>query len=284
MSKNNFIKLKSKHHRIAIVSGVGELPRLIISELLHNKIEPIGFCPKNLKANLPENIEVVLFDLLDFGYLIHELKKRNVKYLVFAGKITRDNIDERLLKDKNANFFIKEKINLQNTDDKLLRVIGDLFENNGFNILSIPELVPNLLLKNGIFTNRKPSTQDKKDIIKAKEIHRIMSIADIGQSLVVSKGQCIALETLPGTDKMIEFVKSFKQDNKQMISGIFFKSLKFKQDKRFDFPVIGEKTLLNIKKAKLNGIAFIENELILLNHKKLIKIADDLNLFIHVTR
>ncbi|MFL2801437.1 MAG: UDP-2,3-diacylglucosamine diphosphatase LpxI domain-containing protein, partial [Paracoccaceae bacterium] len=82
------------------------------------------------------------------------------------------------------------------------------------------------------------------------------------------------------------FVKNFK--NKIMLNnfsnGIFFKSLKVNQDPRFDFPVIGEKTLINIKNAKLNGLALMENKLILLNKEKLIKLADELDLFIFVVK
>ena len=70
-----------------------------------------------------------------------------------------------------------------------------------------------IFLEKGIPSNRKPSIQDRKDIEKAINIHNLMSKADIGQSLVVVNGLCIGLETLPGTDAMIEFVKNFKRKN-----------------------------------------------------------------------
>ena len=66
--------------------------------------------------------------------------------------------------------------------------------------------------------------------------------------------------------------------------GILFKSLKVNQDPRFDFPVVGEKTLINLRKAKINGLALFENRLILLNKDKLIKLADELDLFIFVVK
>ena len=56
------------------------------------------------------------------------------------------------------------------------------------------------------------------------------------------------------------------------------------QDPRFDFPVVGEKTLINLRKAKINGLALFENRLILLNKEKLIKLADELDLFIFVVK
>ena len=58
--------------------------------------------------------------------------------------------------------------------------------------------------------------------------------------------------------------------------------LKNNEDVRFDFPVIGENTLLNIKRAELNGLALVKNKLITLNKDKLIKIANKLDLFISI--
>ena len=288
MSVKNIVKFKGKKNRIALISGSGELPKLIIRELTLNGIEPIIFSPIGLKVNIPGSIDNILFDLFDFDGLVYELKKRFIKYLVFAGKITRNNIiDENLSTIKNYNSVKRYNINLRETDDILLRNIGIFFENQGFSILSLHEIIPGLFLKEGSITKRKPTKQDHYDIKKAIEFHNVISKADIGQSLIVSNGLCIAIETLPGTDAMIEFVLNFRNTDKKLkkvSEGILFKSLKVNQDPRFDFPVVGEKTLRNIRNAKISGLAFFENKLILLNKEKLIKLADELDLFIFVVK
>ena len=79
-----------------------------------------------------------------------------------------------------------------------------------------------MLLNEGIATQKKPSIQDKNDIFRAIDLHKVISKSDLGQSLIISNGLCIALETLPGTDAMIEFVKNFK--NKIMLNN--FSSLR----------------------------------------------------------
>ena len=207
--------------------------------------------------------------------LIYALKSRAVKYLIFAGKITRYNDFDTSNNLKSIDLMKDYKIDLQNTDDKLLRSVGYFFEKHGFEILSVQNILPNFFLEKGVPSKRKPSIQDRKDIEKAINIHNLMSEADIGQSIVVVNGLCIGLETLPGTDAMIEFVKNFKRKNnffKKLSGGILFKCLKNNQDIRFDFPVIGENTLLNIKRAELNGLALVENKLITLNKDKLSKL------------
>ena len=288
MRIKDIVKFKGKKNRIALISGSGELPKLIIRELTLNGIEPIVFSPIGIKLNIPGNFDNILFDLFDFEGLVYELKKRFIRYLVFAGEITRNNIiDENSSKSKNFSSFKKYNVNLSETDDILLRNVGIFFENQGFSILSLNEIIPDLFLKEGSFTKRKPTKQDHNDIKKAIKFHKVISKADIGQSLIVSNGLCIAIETLPGTDAMIEFVLNFKNKDKKIRNsseGILFKSLKVNQDPRFDFPVVGEKTLINLRKAKINGLALFENRLILLNKEKLIKLADELDLFIFVVK
>ena len=277
--------IKVKKNRIAVISGEGNLPNQIIKELILNNIDPIAFFPKNFNLSLPNNVKKIAFDLYNLENLIYALKSRAVKYLIFAGKITRFNDFDTSNNLKSIDLMKDYKIDLQNTDDKLLRSVGYFFENHGFEILSIQNILPNFFLEKGIPSNRKPSIQDRKDIEKAINIHNLMSEADIGQSLVVVNGLCIGLETLPGTDAMIEFVKNFKRKNnffKKLSGGILFKCLKKNQDVRFDFPVIGENTLLNIKRAELNGLALVKNKLITLNKDKLIKIANKLDLFISI--
>ena len=278
-------KFKETKNRIAVISGEGNFPNQIIKELILNNIHPIAFFPKNLNLSLPINVKKIAFDLYNLENLIYELKSRAVKYLIFAGKITRYNDFETSNNLKTIDLMTDYKIDLQNTDDKLLRGVGYFFEKQGFEILSVQNILPNFFLEKGVPSDRKPSIQDRKDIAKAINIHNLMSEADIGQSIVVVNGLCIGLETLPGTDAMIEFVKNFKRKNnifKKLSGGILFKCLKKNQDVRFDFPVIGENTLLNIKRAELNGLALVENKLITLNKDKLIKIANKLDLFISI--
>ena len=282
---NTIEKFKEKKNRIAVISGEGNLPNQIIKELILNNIDPIAFFPKNFNLSLPNNVKKIAFDLYNLENLIYALKSRAVKYLIFAGKITRYNDFDTSNNLKSIDLMKDYKIDLQNTDDKLLRSVGYFFEKHGFEILSVQNILPNFFLEKGVPSNRKPSIQDRKDIEKAINIHNLMSEADIGQSLVVVNGLCIGLETLPGTDAMIEFVKNFKRKNnffKKLSGGILFKCLKKNQDVRFDFPVIGENTLLNIKRAELNGLALVENKLITLNKDKLIKIANKLDLFISI--
>ena len=84
-------KFKETKNRIAVISGEGNLPNQIIKELILNNIHPIAFFPKNFNLSLPINVKKIAFDLYNLENLIYELKSRAIKYLIFAGKITRYN-------------------------------------------------------------------------------------------------------------------------------------------------------------------------------------------------
>ena len=59
MSIKNLVKFKGKKNRIALISGSGELPKLIIRELTLNGIEPIVFSPIGINLNISEGIDKV---------------------------------------------------------------------------------------------------------------------------------------------------------------------------------------------------------------------------------
>ena len=93
----------------------------------------------------------------------------------------------------------------------------------------------------------------------------------------------LAIETLPGTDAMLDFVKTVKSKvslDYNANTGLLYKAPKPNQDIRFDVPVIGETTLRKVKEANLRGIALRKNCVILLEKQKIIKLADELSLFI----
>ena len=271
--------------KIAVITGEGKLPHSIYREMRRRSVETWSFCPLNLSVKVPKYVSKVIFNPLDLEGLFFELRERDIESVVFAGKITR-RITNSPSSNKSDDLFSREIFPiLQETDDKVLREIGKIFEFNGFDVRGINELLPESLAVKGILTKEKPSKHDNNDIIKAINYHKILSKADIGQSLIVSSGLCLAVESLPGTDAMLDFIK--KEKSKDYLDsdtggGILYKAPKTNQDSRFDIPVIGETTIRKAKGANLRGIALQRDSVILLNKEKVIQLANQLRLFIVV--
>ena len=105
---------------------------------------------------------------------------------------------------------------------------------------------------------------------------------DNAQAAVISNGYILGIEATEGTDQLLKRVASEKKKlNLISREGILIKISKINQSNIIDNPVIGPKTILNIAKANLNGIAIKKINTIVFDKAKTIKILNEnkLNLY-----
>ena len=92
---------------------------------------------------------------------------------------------------------------------------------------------------------------------------------DVGQSVLIKDKMIMAVEAIEGTDMCIRRgAKLAKKD------AVIVKVSKPFQDKRFDIPAIGLRTLKTMKKYKADLIAVEANETIIVDQENVIKFAD----------
>jgi DUF1009 family protein len=92
---------------------------------------------------------------------------------------------------------------------------------------------------------------------RAAYIVEAISAVDVGQGAVVAGGLCLATESLPGTDAMLEWVAAIRDDQPSgSRSGVLYKAPKLHQDRRMDLPAIGPITVAKAAAAGLAGIAW----------------------------
>ena len=103
-----------------------------------------------------------------------------------------------------------------------------------------------------------------KDIKKGQKILEQISKFDIGQSIIIQKGNVVGIEGIQGTDFLIKNSKNYLVND---INAVLIKSSKQNQDLRVDLPTIGIKTLENCKKSNIYGLAFSSNSTIFLDVK-----------------
>ena len=100
----------------------------------------------------------------------------------------------------------------------------------------------------------------------AKEMGKI----DVGQSVVIKDKMAMAVEAIEGTDVCI------KRGSKLAKKGaVVVKVAKPKQDKRFDIPAIGLRTLKTMNRHNAAVIAVEANETIIVNQSEVIEYADE---------
>jgi DUF1009 family protein len=162
-------------------------------------------------------------------------------------------------------------------DDAILRTVIAIFEDAGLTVRGVDEVAPALLPESGMLVGEITDLA-RQDIRRAREIHAALGAADVGQALVVRKGQALALEGLFGTDWMLESLLS-RPDGR---GGILYKAPKAGQDRRIDLPTIGPRTVTGAAAAGLDGIVIEAGGVLVLDLAETIAEAETHGVFVEV--
>ena len=266
---------------LAILAGTGDLPKQLAESCARNGrryiVVEIEGTPLNWTAGHPAYRTPVEKP----GRLIKHLKKNGFGAVVFAGAMNRPEINPVKLDMLGAKLAASVLTGTRKGDDAVLREVARLFENAGFTMEAAHEVLPALLPPAGTLGKRRPSDVDMKDAARAAELVQALGRLDVGQGAVVVRGLCLGLETLQGTDRMLEFVAATRQvDTTKNGRGVLLKAPKPGQDLRFDLPAIGIETLRKAHAAGLAGVAIAAGGVMVLRLDEVVAEADRLGLFL----
>ena len=214
-----------------------------------------SFCPGEV-----EKIEKVLMD-------------EGIKQLTFLGKVNKTVLLKRPKFDARAIEFIKKAIRLN--DDKVMLMIIEEFEKAGITILDQTLFIKNLMIPSGVLGKLQPTQEQIDDVNYGYWLAKESGKLDVGQSVVIKDKMIMAVEAIEGTDKCIKRGCQIARKNARVI-----KVAKPAQDKRFDIPAIGMRTLRTMKKYKADLIAVEAGETIIVDQEEVIKFANKNNIVI----
>jgi DUF1009 family protein len=167
-------------------------------------------------------------------------------------------------------------------DDHLLSGVARIFEDHGFRLLGAHEVAPDILVGEGPLGAHKPGDTDAADIARGLALLHAIGPYDVGQAAVISNNHVLALEASEGTDGMLARVAELRRAGRVRArkGGVLVKAPKPGQDRRFDLPSIGPRTVENADAAGLSGIAVIAGGTIVAEPQALIAAADKAGLFV----
>lgn len=201
------------------------------------------------------------------------LKEEEIKQLTFLGKVHKGLLLKRPKFDAKALELLKNAKKL-NDDEVMLGLVGELEQRN-ITVLDQTIFIKNLMIPAGVLGKLKPTEAQMEDINYGFALAKEMGKLDIGQSVVVKNKMIMAVEAIEGTDKCIMRGAKLAKSGASII-----KVSKPSQDKRFDIPTVGLKTLQTMKKYKANLLTVEANETIIVNQEKVIKFADKNNIVV----
>ena len=266
---------------IGLVLGETQLGNLIIKRLrlLKKRFIIIDVSKKKI---FKKNKNFFPLSIGQLGAAVTILKKNGCKRIIFAGKVVIPNFSKTKF-DFKALYYLPRIIKgAKKGDASIIKVVIKIFIKEGFKIISSTFFNPELLLKRGNYTNVKPDSLNKVDILKGKNIIANLNRCEIGQGVVIRDGHVITLEGLDGTDAMLKKAEilhnRFSYRNKKQ--GILLKFPKRNQDLRVDLPTVGIKTIKKCVKIGLKGIVVKAKQNIFLDRSKCINLANKNRMFI----
>jgi len=219
--------------------------------------------------------------LAKIGRAIRLFRRREVTRAVMAGKIEKTVLFHpfrvlRLLPDWRTLHMWFRYASRDKKDDTLLMAVIHEFERDRITFGSALEFCPELLVKRGFLTRRKPTPAQWKDIRFGWELAKEMGRLDVGQSVIVKDTAVIAVEAIEGTDKAI------LRAGELCRAGGFtvVKVAKPQQDMRFDVPTIGMQTLHTMSQSGGKVLAIECDKTIVLDQDKVVELANRLGIAI----
>jgi UDP-2,3-diacylglucosamine hydrolase len=269
---------------VGVIAGGGTMPFAVADSLQARGVAPVLFALRG--ACDPVRVERFRHHWISVGQLGRATKlfrSEGCRDLIFIGTLMRPALSEIRLDWGTVRVIGRILASFRGGDDHLLSGIGRILEQDGFRMVGIRDVAPDVLMPEGSITRAMPDPAATSDIEKGREVLRALSPFDIGQAVVVIDGHVVAVEDIEGTDGLLARVARLRGEGRlrsKMGRGVLVKAPKSGQDLRFDLPTVGSKTIEGAAMAGLAGIAIIAGHTIAADSQGMIAAADKAGLFI----
>lgn len=256
--------------RRAIIAGHGALPLLLF------KADPQAVFVKinGIEVDPPKGADVVEASFEKLGHLFSDLKSHGVEEIVMAGSMDRPALNPARFDFKMIKLAPGLLKAFRLGDDGLLRKVISIFEGEGFSIVGAADIAPHLTAPAGVIAGPKPSKELLSDSARARDILRALGGLDIGQVAIVEGGLPLGIETIQGTDALLNFVALTPDRKRSTKGGVMVKWPKPEQDLRIDMPAIGPRTVQAAMDAGLNGMLMAAGQVLIVERERVLDLAN----------
>ncbi|MHC4275172.1 MAG: LpxI family protein [Planctomycetota bacterium] len=261
---------------LGLIAGGGRLPVLVAQGM---KAAGARVCVVGLR----DHFDPALADLCDhlvvagvyrLGRWIRALRKQGVERAVMAGRVSKARMHDpmrlfRQMPDWRAAKLWYRRLGEDRRSAAVLMVVADELRDNGITLIDSTSYIPDHLAGKGLMTSVGISPHQRSDIAEGWRLLRRMVSLGIGQSVAIWHGKVIAVESLEGTDAMIE--------RAGVLNGTGWTLLKAPSDDhdmRFDVPAIGTVTVERLARAQGGCVALHAGRVIMIDKPKVIEAAN----------
>ncbi|EAU42769.1 hypothetical protein FP2506_08006 [Fulvimarina pelagi HTCC2506] len=263
--------------RLGIVAGGGGLPMIVANAAIEKGMEPVFARFSDGMTNDSIIGRSRAFAWGRTGDAIEWLKAEGVQKLVFCGTISsRPDFRSILPSFKTLKRLPRALRIVKGGDDRLLRNLSRYLESEGFDLLPVQAVAPELLAPEGVLTARTPTAEESAALDLAHRAATALGVLDAGQAVIASNERIIAMEGIEGTRAMMRRVAEYRAARKigrgERLALV--KAVKPGQDRRFDLPSIGVQTIDEAEAAGITAIGVSAGESLILGFDDVIDRAN----------
>ncbi|MDJ0762165.1 MAG: UDP-2,3-diacylglucosamine diphosphatase LpxI [Myxococcota bacterium] len=251
---------------VGILAGSGAYPSLLASALMARGYKVVvagikGQCIAALPSGVGSRQTVYLGA---FAETVRFFSSSGTHHIFLAGGINRAHAWRSARPDRHSTALLPQA--LFGGDDGLLKAVVARLEKLGVWVCDPRPFIDSALAPIGRMAGPSPDPITCGEITLARQAAAELGRRDVGQAVLVYRGQVVGTEGRDGTDALIAAAPG--------PGAVLVKMAKPGQDLRFDLPTIGPTTALLARAAHLQAIGVAAGNVLLLGQDRVIDICN----------
>ena len=270
--------------RLGLIAGNGRFPFLLLEAARARGLYVVIAAIReetdpeiDQRAAADPGMEVHWLSLGELSRLIDTFHRAGISRAVMAGQVRHKQIFSSIRPDwRLAKLLLSLRTR---STDMLLGAVAKVLGDEGIELISSTAYLEPMLARAGVLSARAPTDLEPSDIAYGLVVARGIAGFDLGQTVVVAAGACVAVEAMEGTDAAIARAGALMHSLDSTPSALerspaAVKVAKPKQDLRFDVPVIGVPTIQAMRAAGATCLAVEAGHTLLFDEAALLREAD----------
>ncbi len=270
---------------LGLIAGNGRFPFLLLDAARAQGVRVVVAAIKEetepemdeRAAREPDAVRVHWLSLGELSRLIETFQREGVTQAVMAGQVRHKQIFSSIRPDWRLAKLLMN-LRTRNTD-MLLGAVAKVLEDEGIHLMSSTTFLEPMLAPEGPLTQRVPDDVEREDIRYGLEVARGIAGFDLGQTVVIAAGACVAVEAMEGTDATIaragELMRSLDDEASTLQRRLtVVKVAKPRQDMRFDVPIVGVPTIAALQAAGATCLCVEAGRTLLFDREGMVRAAE----------
>lgn len=272
-------------NKLGLIAGNGRFPFLLLDAARAHGLDVVVAAIKEetspemdaRAAREPEHVRVFWQSLGELSKMIDTFQREGVTRAVMAGQVKHTQIFSSIRPDWRLAKLLMN-LRTRNTD-MLLGAVAKVLGDEGIELISSTQFLEPMLAEAGVLTARAPDETERGDIAYGLTVARGVAGFDLGQTVVIAAGACVAVEAMEGTNATIAragaLLQSLEADSNTMARRLtVVKVAKPNQDMRFDVPVVGLPTMEAMRAAGATCLCVEAGRTLLFDREAMIAMAN----------